>query len=256
GYNYLIAKDASSISAEISSDAFDRNPILNNANAAVLSRSLYGNTHRIVAAFSKRFTYAKNLATTISLFGSWNSGNRFAYVYSSDPGKDINNDGTTTNDLLYVPTDAEINVMQFAPLKDVNGNVQDAATQRQAFKNFINNDKYLRKRRGQYTEKYAGENPWVSQVDLRILQDFIIPVKKRSSTLQLSIDFVNIGNLLNSKWGVVKYATTSGYFQPLSVAYNNNAPVYQFDPSLTSTFTASPDLPSRWQMQVGLRYIF
>ncbi len=54
GYNYLIAKDASSISAEISSDAFDRNPILNNANTAVLSRSLYGNTHRIVAAFSEK----------------------------------------------------------------------------------------------------------------------------------------------------------------------------------------------------------
>ena len=35
-YNYLVAKDASSISAEISSDAFDRNPILNNANEAQL----------------------------------------------------------------------------------------------------------------------------------------------------------------------------------------------------------------------------
>ena len=252
GYNYLIAKDASSISAEISSDAFDRNPILNNANAAVLSRSLYGNTHRIVAAFSKKFTYAENLATTISLFGSWNSGNRFAYVY----GGDINNDGTATNDLLYVPTDAEINNMQFAPLTDVNGNVQNAAAQQQALKNFIRNDKYLSEHRGEYTEKYAGENPWVSQVDLRILQDFIIPVKKKQSTLQVSIDFVNIGNLLNSNWGVVKYATTSGYFQPLSVSYNNNSPVYQFDPSLTSTFTPSPDLPSRWQMQVGLRYTF
>ena len=252
GYNYLIAKDASSISAEISSDAFDRNPILNNANQAVLSRSLYGNTHRIVTAFSKKFMYDEHLATTVSLFGSWNSGNRFAYVY----GGDINNDGTATNDLLYVPTDAEINNMQFATLTDVNGNVQNAAAQRQAFRNFIANDKYLSKRRGQYTEKYAGENPWLSQVDFRILQDFIFSPKKKPTTLQLSIDFVNLGNLLNSNWGVVKYATTSGYFQPLSVSYNSNAPVYQFDPSLTSTFTASPDLPSRWQMQVGLRYIF
>ncbi|THU41485.1 TonB-dependent receptor [Niastella caeni] len=252
GYNYLIAKDASSISAEISSDAFDRNPILNNANEAVLSRSLYGNTHRIVAAFSKKFTYDAHMATTFSLFGSWNSGNRFAYVY----GGDINNDGTGTNDLLYVPTDAEINTMQFAPLTDVNGNIQNAAAQRQGLRNFIANDKYLRDRRGMYTEKYAGENPWLSQVDLRILQDYILNPTKKPSTLQLSIDFVNIGNLLNSKWGVVNYATTSGYFQPLSVNYNGNSPVYQFDPSLTSTFTASPDLPSRWQMQIGLRYIF
>jgi hypothetical protein len=40
------------------------------------------------------------------------------------------------------------------------------------------------------------------------------------------------------------------------VSYNNNNPVYKFDPALTNTFTASPDLPSRWQMQIGLRYIF
>lgn len=252
GYNYLIAKDASSISAEISSDAFDRNPILNNANEAIESRSLYGNTHRIVATFSKKFTYAERWATTVSLFGSWNSGNRFAYVY----GGDINNDGTGTNDLLYVPTDAEINNMQFSPLTDVNGIVQDAAAQRQALRNYIANDDYLSERRGNYTEKYAGENPWVSQVDLRILQDFIINPKTKPSTLQVSFDFVNIGNLLNSNWGVVKYATTSGYFQPLSINYNSNAPVYQFDPSLRSTFTTSPDLQSRWQMQIGLRYIF
>ncbi|WP_217605736.1 TonB-dependent receptor [Chitinophaga sp. GbtcB8] len=254
GYNYLIAKDASSISAEISSDAFDRNPILNNANAAILSTSLYGNTHRIIAAASKKWSYAKNkkLATTVSLFGSLNSGNRFAYVY----GGDINNDGTATNDLLYVPTNAEIDIMPFTPLTDVNGVVQDAATQRAAFKQFISQDKYLRKRQGQYTEKYAGENPWLNQLDLRILQDFIIKGAKRNQTIQLSIDFVNLGNLINSSWGVVKYATTSGYFQPLSVAYNNNAPTYQFDPSMRSTFTSSPDLPSRWQMQVGLRYSF
>lgn len=253
GYNYLIAKDASSISAEISSDAFDRNPILNNANAAVLSRSLYGNTHRIVAAFSKKFSYGKRWATTLSLFGSWNSGNRFAYVY----GGDINNDITGTNDLLYVPTDAEINTMQFDPLlTDINGNNLSPAVQREGLRKFIAGDKYLSKRRGQYTEKYAGENPWLSQVDLRILQDLIFSPTKKASTLQLSVDFVNLGNLLNSNWGVVKYATTSGYFQPLTVSYNNNNPVYKFDPALTSTFTASPDLPSRWQMQIGLRYIF
>ncbi|WP_160714909.1 TonB-dependent receptor [Chitinophaga solisilvae] len=254
GYNYLIAKDASSISAEISSDAFDRNPILNNANAAVLSNSLYGNRHRFIGVISKKWSYGKDkmLGTTVSLFASVNSGNRFAYVY----GGDINNDGTSTNDLLYVPTDDEINKMQFAPLTDINGQVQDAPAQRQALIRFISQDKYLRSRRGQYTEKYAGENPWMSQVDMRILQDFVIKGKKKNQTIQVSLDIINLGNMLNSNWGVVKYATTSGYTQPLSVAYNNNAPVYQFDPSLQSTFITSPDLPSRWQIQAGLRYIF
>lgn len=253
-YNYLIAKDASSISAEISSDAFDRNPILNNANAAILSNSLYGNTHRIITAASRKFEYGRGkYATTISTFHSWSSGNRFAYVY----GADINNDGTNSNDLLYVPTDAEIDKMKFNPAyTDVFGNVQTQAAQRQAFKEFIAQDKYLSGLRGEYTGKYEGENPWFNQLDLRILQDFNFTVNKRINTLQFSIDFVNLGNLINSNWGVRKYATTSGYFQPISVSYNNNNPVYTFDPSLKSTFTTSPDLPSRWQMQLGARYIF
>lgn len=254
GYNFLVAKDASSISAEISSDAFDRNPILNNANKARLTASLYGNTHRIIAAVYKKFNYGKDnhYATTVSLFGSWTSGNRFAYVY----GGDINNDGTASNDLLYVPTDAEIDNMPFVPLIDANGNTQDAATQRNAFKQFIRQDDYLNGRRGQYTEKYGGETPWFSQVDMRILQDFNFKGKNRTQTVQLSIDLINLGNLLNSAWGVREYATTSGYFQPLTVFYNNNAPTYQFDPSLKQTFIASPDLISRWQLQIGLRYIF
>jgi hypothetical protein len=252
-YNYLVAKDASSISAEISSDAFDRNPILNNANEARLTPSLYGNTHRSILAASRKFDYGhdKKWSTTVSLFGAWTSGNRFAYVY----GGDINNDGTSTNDLLYVPTVGEIDAMAFASLVDVNGNTITAAQQRQGLKDFIIQDKYLRGKRGQYTEKYAGVTPWYSQVDMRILQDLVLNKAKRQS-IQFSIDLINLGNMINSDWGVRKYATTSGFYQPLSVNYNNNSPVYQFDPSNSSTFIDSPDLLSRWQLQFGLRYSF
>lgn len=252
-YNFGVAKDASSISAEISSDAFDRNPILNNANKAINSNSLYGNKHRFIFAASKKYDYGhdKKWATTVSVFSSWTSGNRFAYVY----GGDINNDGTGTNDLLYVPTDSEIDNMTFTPLLDVNGNIQNQAAQRQAFKNFIAQDKYLGGLRGQYTEKYGGETPWYSQMDVRILQDLILNSKTKQS-LQFSIDVVNLGNLISSQWGVRKYATTSGYYQPLSVSYNSNAPTYQFDPSQKTTFIDSPDLLSRWQVQLGLRFSF
>lgn len=255
-YNYLIAKDASSISAEISSDAFDRNPILNNANAAINSTSLYGNTHRFVLAGIKKFDYGKDkkYATTISFFANWVSGDRFAYVY----GGDINNDGTGTNDLLYVPTDAEINNMQFASYTDALGNVQSPATQKTAFKNYIASDDYLTKRRGMYTEKYAGETPWFSQLDVRLLQDFNFKNDKKTNTIQFSIDIQNFGNLISSKWGVRKVATNSGFFQPISVNgfSGTGQPVFTFDPSLKSTFKPSPDLISRWQMQFGLRYSF
>lgn len=254
GYNYLVAKDASSISAEISSDAFDRNPILNHANEPRLTPSLYGNTHRILLVGSRKYDYGpdKKWSTTISFFSNWTSGNRFAYVY----GGDINNDGTSSNDLLYVPTDAEIDLMAFAALTDVNGNVQGAAAQRSALKAFIAQDNYLNSLRGKYTEKYGGETPWFGQFDIRLLQDLHFRKSKRGDYLQFSVDMQNIGNLISSKWGVREYATTSGYFQPVSVTLTGSVPTYQFDPSLKSTFTSSPDLQSRWQVQFGIRYYF
>ena len=255
-YNYLVAKDASSISAEISSDAFDRNPILNNANAAINSTSLYGNTHRFVLAGIKKFDYGKDnvYGTTISFFANWVSGDRFAYVY----GGDINNDGTGTNDLMYVPTDAEVSNMQFAPYTDALGITQSPETQRTTFKSYIASDKYLSSRRGRYTEKYAGQTPWFSQMDLRILQDFNFKNGSKKQTIQFSIDIQNFGNLISSKWGVRKVATSSGFFQPISVNgfTTEGQPIFTFDPSLKSTFNSSPDLISRWQMQFGLRYIF
>ncbi len=258
-YNYLIAKDASSISAEISSDAFDRNPILNNANEARNSTSLYGNKHRFVLAGIKRFEYGKDkkYATTVSLFSNWTSGDRFAYVY----GGDINIDGTATNDLLYVPTDVEINTMTFTNYLDALGNTQTPAIQQAAFRSYIASDDYLSSRRGQYTEKYAGSTPWFGQMDIRVLQDFVFRNRNKKNTVQFSLDIQNFGNLLNSHWGVRKLATTSGFYQPISLDANapftaTGKPQFNFDPSTTKTFTASPDLISRWQMQFGLRYIF
>ncbi len=199
-YNYLIAKDASSISAEISSDAFDRNPILNNANEANLSTSLYGNTHQVLLQASKSLLTAA-LKTSLPPYPCsvpGRPGNRFAYVY----GGDINNDGTASNDLLFVPTNADIDNMNFAPVTDVLGNVKSASEQKAALKNFIAQDDYLNSRRGKYTEKYAGENPWISQLDMRILQDF--KLGKNNKTFQISLDFVNLGNFFNSNWGDAK----------------------------------------------------
>ncbi|WP_431209458.1 hypothetical protein ACQ86N_25205 [Puia sp. P3] len=255
GYNYLVSKEASSVSAEISSDAFDRNQVVGNANKAVVSNSLYGNTHRFLVAGTKRFVYGehKEWGTTISLFGSWTSGNRFSYTYNGD----LNNDGSTLNDLLYVPTDAEINAMTFTGFTDANGVFQSGAAQQAAFRAFIQQDKYLSSHRGQYTEKNGGVTPRFSQIDMRILQDYKIRISKTTyHTIQLSFDIVNLGNLINSNWGVRKYASTASYFQPLTVDYHNNSPRYTFDPAQKSTFISSPELPSRWQMQFGLRYIF
>jgi hypothetical protein len=242
GYNYLDAKDAASIDAEISSDAYDRNPAnVNNTNTAVLSPSLYGNKNRIIAAITKKFQIlGENSKTTVSLFTEYVQGNRFSYTYAGD----INNDGSSLNDLMYIPTDSDIDKMNFSG---------DANAQRAAFKAYIQQDDYLSSHRGSFAEKYASLSPWYNHWDFRLLQDVSLV---NNHGIQVSLDILNIGNLLSSSWGVRQYATYTGLAQPLAVSVNNNVPTYTFDTTQKSTFFNDFNLPSRWQMQLGLRYTF
>lgn len=245
GYNFLDAEDASSIEAEISGDAYDRNPAIGNINDPISAPSLYGNRHRIIGSAVKKWNYG-NWATTVSTFFSFqNAGTtqndntadfRFSYTYSGD----INNDGSGLNDLIYIPTDAELDQQQW---------VNDG--QREAFRDFIEQDDYLSENRGDYMEKYAIVAPWNSNWDVRLLQDYNL---ENGQMIQFSLDIVNFGNLLNSNWNVKQLPVNT---QPVGVSIDDKGePVYSFDSNLTSTFADDFSLLSRWQARVGLRYSF
>ncbi|UFH57041.1 carboxypeptidase regulatory-like domain-containing protein [Spirosoma sp. KNUC1025] len=244
GYNFLAAKEASSLSAEISSDAYDRNPTYGNSNVAMLGQASYGNRQRVVASASKRFVYGKRWATTLSAVTEYTEGNRFSFTYSGD----INNDGAADNDLLFIPTSSQLGQMKFL------GTDAQQSSQRAGFEAYIQQDKYLRSHRGQVAEKFTSFTPWFSTLDVRVLQEVILP---KNHTIQLSLDILNFGNLLNSNWGVRQFASYTGLAQPLSVATDSNGvPTYNFDVSQKTTFFNDSQLTSRWRMQLGLRYSF
>ncbi|MEN8117594.1 MAG: TonB-dependent receptor [Bacteroidota bacterium] len=240
-YNFMVSKDASSIEAEISSDAYDRNPAYGNVNKAVESNSLYGDRHRIIGSVNRKFTYGSSdkWATTIGAFMEYAQGGRFSYTYSGD----INGDGSALNDLIYIPTSSEVGQMNFADASMAN-----------AYEDFIQQDEYLDSHRGEVMEKYAILSPWRSRWDVRILQDFNFKVAgEKTNTIQLSVDILNFGNMLNSNWGVVQLPLNR---QAVGITVDGNAPTYYFDTTQKSTFIDDFSLASRWQMQIGLRYIF
>lgn len=241
-YSYLNSKDVNSIEAEITGDAFAFNPVVGNANNDVLAYSKYGDTHRIIGVASKKFNFfGEKAPTTFTTFFEYAKGGRFNYTY----GGDINNDGSSVNDLLYVPTASELNSMQFT-----------GAGQAAAFESYIQQDDYLSERRGQYVERYGALAPWRGRWDLKVLQDFNFNVADgKENTIQISLDILNLGNLINSDWGVIQQPRN---VQPLGVSVDANTlqPTYTFDETLTDTFAFDSSLQSRWQAQIGLRYIF
>ncbi len=242
-YSYLNAKDVNSIEAEITGDAFDFNPNLGNANNDVLAFSKYGDTHRFIGVGSKQFKYGGDKwATTISTFFEYAKGGRFNYTYAGN----INGDTSfQNNDLLYIPTSSEVQQMQFV-------DAGDAA----AFETYIEQDDYLSANRGSYMERYGALAPWRGKWDLKILQDYNFKVAgDKTHTIQFSIDVLNVGNLINSDWGVIEVPNN---VNPLSVSVDptTNIPTYNFDETVTDTFGFDTSLLSRWQAQFGLRYIF
>lgn len=242
-YNYLDSKSVSSIESEISGDAFALNPISGHANNDILAPSIYGNQHRIVGNANRSIKYGNDKwETTFSLFFEYAQGGRFSYTYSGD----INGDGSGFNDLIYIPAESDLTSMLFS------GTAAEQTAQRNAYSAYISQDDYLSENRGSYAERYAILSPWYSRWDFRLLQDYNL---SNGHQIEFSIDVLNIGNLISSKWGVRQIPVNKS---PVAVSVDpvTNTPTYTFDSSLTDTFVNNSDLISRWQLQFGLRYSF
>lgn len=249
-YTYLSSRDYTSIPAEIAADAFQRNPIVGNPNAPTLSWSRYGLQHRIIASANYSVDYSF-MTSTFGMFFEAGKGNRYSFVYAGD----LNQDNIMNNDLLYVP--ASKDDIHFGTVGDdgVAVPAADADEQWTALESFINQDSYLSKRKGMYAERNGAMLPWYAQIDLRFMQDFKFKTGKKVNKIQLSFDFINFGNMLNSNWGVYKLPRTN---TPITVQGidNNGVPYFSFDKNLKDSYIQDVSINSKWQMQIGIRYIF
>ncbi|MGH7561876.1 MAG: TonB-dependent receptor [Gemmatimonadales bacterium] len=252
GYSFTEAKNNLK-STEIASVLWQNQPVQGDPNRPELAHSEFGQRHRIVGGFTWTRGWSESLRTQVGVFLEVAQGNRFAgaggnrysFIYSGD----VNGDGAGGNDLIYIPrAQSEI---RFAPLGSVT-----AQQQWDRLNAFLEQDSYLRAHRGEIAERFGLLNPWYNNVDLRVLQDFAFRLGSRRQAFQLSVDLLNVGNLINSSWGVRKVASAAAT-SPLSLVRfdPDGTPVFNFT-GPTETFIDDPGFLSRWRAQVGLRYLF
>ncbi|WP_233563989.1 hypothetical protein [Parabacteroides sp. AF27-14] len=88
------------------------------------------------------------------------------------------------------------------------------------------------------------------------------PAGKTEHHFQLSLDFMNIGNMINSKWGVIKNASSSNGCRILKYEGmdDNKTPIFSMykinGEYPTETYSYNRIYTECWKMQVGIRYIF
>jgi len=240
---------------------------VNGNNDLDVSNSNNNTPNRLVGVIGYRIEYGKGLggATSINLGYIGEQASPFTYTYSGD----MNGDRISGNDLLYVPNSAS--ELTFAPLV-VSSTINNVTTtrtytqdeQRAAFDAYINQDKYLRSRRGQYAQRNESTLPMLHRLDLSISQDIYIKIAGKKNTFQFRADILNFTNMVNKDWGLSQRATN-----PNVLAYSNttaaNVPIYtlatQTDPNgnrylIKDTFQKNSSTSDVWQAQFTLRYIF
>jgi outer membrane receptor protein involved in Fe transport len=212
---------------------------------------------RVIASLNFRKEYLKNLATSISLFYEGGVQGRYSYYYSSD----FNRDGQV-NDLIYVPKDAS--EITFEPIPaGTSGYAKAYSAQEQSdiFFAFIEQDDYLRTRKGKYTERNGASTPWRNQVDLRLTQEIFKNLKTKNS-FEFNVDIFNVGNLINSNWGNVNFVNNMGILIPRNAANmgGSTRPTFRLNSNsgdiVRNSFGTTQTISSTYYAQFGFRYRF
>jgi len=259
-YTYTGAKDLTSNPGSAAASAWSSNPAVNNQNDPGLSYSQFAVPSRVVGSLTYHKEYLNHLGTTVSVYFAGSSMGRLDYIYSND----MNGDGNAA-DLMYIPKD-ESEIAFTDITKKVDGQtvvVFSAEEQEAAFWKFVDQDDYLSEHKGEYAERYGVVMPWLNRWDVKILQDIFTKFGATKHTLQISLDLLNIGNLINSDWGVYKKQVLGSYDIALlkyAKTGNDGVPLFQMNYSgtslPTSTYVPVLSTSSTWGAQIGIRYTF
>ena len=255
-YSYGQGKSVFEGTSSQNSSQWRNSVTVNGKNRTEVGNSAFALGHRINANASYRMEWNENIATTVSLFYNGEQGPTLSYVYQE--GRDLLNDDSRDNALIYVPRNqSEINLV---PYTDGAGNVISASQQWNALDAYISSNDYLDGRRGQYAERNADRGPWNHVVDLKLIQDFSIDFGGKKHTLQATADIFNFFNFLNKDWGRQEFVPNDfGEVAPLTTVSGGPDPAFNYDIDFAEgqqQFDDSGIRSSRWQAQIGLRYIF
>ncbi|WP_223266344.1 hypothetical protein [Gelidibacter gilvus] len=246
-YTYTESKEISGMPGSNASSAYTNLVGVNGAHLPELQRSQYVVPSKLIGSAGYKLPWSNDFAksaTLINVFYSGFSPNGYSYTYSND----MNGDGAST-DLIYIPSG--------------RGDIKFVSTaDEDAFFNFMEQDKYLKNNKGKYAEANAVRSPWVHNFDLRLVREYYINIGETRNTLQFSLDFLNIGNMINSEWGVSQRNAVSNNSRILKYEGKDasNVPSYSFvkvkGEYPVDTFDYNYYYGETWKLQVGVRYSF
>jgi hypothetical protein len=241
-------KEVSPMTATGVAQSFYNTRAVFNPNEDAASTSNYNIENRLVGQLTFRYNFIKRLRAPTTVTALWQSriGRPYSWVFSGD----ANGDGFTFNDLFYVPSGPNDPRVRW-----------NSATERDNFFAYVA-DSNLRNYMGRVVPRNSEASPWVQTLDLKVTQEIPIHGSVRA---EVFANLLNVGNLLNDKWGLLQEIPFSYKRAVAGTTYDSatNQYIYTFTTASTSptldlvpTTTDGASANSRWQVQVGMRLHF
>lgn len=218
--------------------------------------------HRVIIAGTVVAPWSR-APTSLSLYYVGESGRPFTYVAYGTSGRgDLNADGSSANDPVYVPLDAtdasELLISGISDAKNPDNSPSAQAererAQRTAVEAFITRTDCLRRQRGRILERNSCREPWSNTTNASLRQP--IPLGGRSVEIQL--DVFNVLNLVNASWGRRRAAVpVLGLFEHVGQTAASgpaSQPIFRFAGD-GPRWTIVPG-ESEFQLQLAARYRF
>ncbi len=222
------------------------NVVQQNRNNPEVGYSQFDVPNRIIAQVSYTTSnFVPNSPTRVSVVYSGGDQGRYSYVYGGSFG-----DGAGVR-LMYVPND--MGDAQLIPFGD-----RSVEEQWELLESYISQSSYLSSIRGEVSERNGALLPWLHRFDVRLTQDVRLMNNHR---LQFTFDVLNLGNLINSEWGVSKTPIQRNLLQYRGMDGDGNAQ-FSVNNAPGSTTIASDSyrdvvsVANTWSAQVGVRYLF
>ena len=273
-YVHTVSKEISGMPGSNAESAYQNLYTVNGGNFTDIQNSRYVVPDKVMVNISYFIPWKVFHGNGLHLNLYYNGYSPAGYNYIT--ANDMNGDGNNA-DLMYIyPSGAEVGFVDHTYTWKENDELKTqsitAAEQIAAYDKFLEQDKYMSAHKGQYAEAYSARSPFVHRFDFRIAEDFCFKIGNTKHNFQLSATIENIGNMINSKWGVQKwscYQTASDTYNitPLSfdyVAYKETGKPAFYMTAVdgksampTSTFSKWYTDPSQcFRVLFGLKYYF
>ena len=170
---------------------------VNGANNIGLARSDFSTGHRVLGRMSYRQQLGDRFALTTTLIYDGQSGRPFSYVIGGSENMVQERGGE--NSLFYVPQTASR--LQFAEIDQETGPTITSEQQAAALEQFIRENEYLSRNRGEYTARNGDRTPWEGVVDLNLRLEVFQQLLGRQQSVELTANVFNFSSLLGDVFG-------------------------------------------------------